>query len=146
MRKQIAFFLVLLGVLGFVPKLYAQGPVHFKVTVLVASNQGSDFDLENDQFKDRLIQLFSYTSYRQLKAYSVTLSPTEAQALSIPGEYELKLHLKDHRAGEAALHVVIEKGGTRFLETDVSLRGQAPLFLGGPPFDSGVLIVALERI
>ena len=70
MRKILLF-------LGFIflcsqTHVYAES-LMTKVTVIIASNQGNDFDLENDAYRDKLIALFSYTSYKQVNQYSIRL-------------------------------------------------------------------------
>ncbi len=141
---------ILLGLffcfLPFVSTLRAEAPVAIKVTAISASNSGSDFDLENDAFRDQLIQLFSYKSYKQLKQFSVRLEGTKSETLTIPGGYELNLVLKAREDNKVRLHAVIQKEGKKFLDTEVSVFGAGPVFLGGPPVDSGNLILAIETL
>ena len=140
------FLGLLLCLLPFVSALQAEAPVTLKVTAIVASNGGSDFDLENDAFRDQLIQLFSYKSYKQLQQSSVHLDETKNEVVAIPGGYELTLGLKTRENGKVRVHALIQKEGKKFLDTEVSIFGSGPVFLGGLPVDSGNLILAIETL
>ena len=129
--------------LPFVSTTWAEAPVTFKVTAIVASNQGSDFDVENDAFRDQLIQLFTYKSYKQLKQYSIHLDGTKSETLAIDG-YELNLALKTRDNGKVRIHALIQKEGRKFLDTEVSIFGAGPVFLGGPSIGDGDLVLAIE--
>ena len=128
------------------PNLHAEKPILIKVTAIVASNQGTDIDLENDAHRDQLIKLFSYSAYKQVSESSVSLSDASESAVSIPGEYQFSLKLLGEMGNQVLIRATIEKGGKRVLDTRVSLLGSSPLFLGGPPFDSGNLIIVIERL
>lgn len=130
----------------FASMLQAEAPATIKVTAIVASNGGSDFDLENDTFRDQLIQLFSYKSYKQIQQSSIRLDGTKDEVMTIPGGYELTLGLKTREDSKIRIHALIQKDGKKFLDTEVSIFGTGPVFLGGPPVDSGNLILAVETL
>ena len=126
--------------------LYAEESVIAKVTVIVASNQGSDFDLENDAFRDQLIQIFSYKSYKQVKEYSIHLEKVKREVLSIPGDYEFVMAYRGQDQGKVRIGALIQKGGRKFLNTEVTIIGTGPIFLGGPPTESGDLLLVIETL
>ena len=147
MRLRSRIFLgVFLCVLSFGSTLQAESPVTIKVTAIVASNSGSDFDLENDAFRDQLIQLFSYKSYKQVQQSSIRLDGAKDEVMAIPGGYELTLGLKTSENSKIRVHALLQKEGKRFLDTEVSIFGAGPVFLGGPSVDSGNLILAIETL
>ena len=136
-------------VLGFlflgVSNLYAEALLT-KVTVIVASNQGSDIDLENDAYRDQLIKLFSYTSYQQTNQYSIRLEEGKQESLAISGGYELILSLYKKEKGRNVIRTMIQKDGKQVLNSELSLTGTGPVFLGGPPIESGDLLLVIESL
>ncbi|MBI4358591.1 MAG: hypothetical protein HY584_04760 [Candidatus Omnitrophica bacterium] len=146
-RGRIFLGWLLIGVLLFPSYGGSQAPaLTLKVAVILASNEGSDFDLENDAYRDQLIRLFSYTAYEQVRGYSVVLEEGEQELIAIPGDYELILTLQRLEGEKVFLHALIQKGGNKFLDTELSLLGPTPVFLGGPPLDSGNLVLAIEKL
>ena len=117
-----------------------------KVTVIIASNQGNDFDLENDAYRDKLIALFSYTSYKQVNQYSIRLEEGKQQSLALADGYQLSMTLYKQAKDRNVLRVLIQKENRTHLSTELSLSGNGPVFLGGPPAHSGDLLLAIEPL
>ena len=142
MKKYLAGFYFLFL---FASLLHAE-PLTTKVTVIVASNHGTDFDLENDAYRDQLIKLFSYTSYQQTNQYSIRLEEGKQESLSIAGNYELILTLYKQEKNRNILRAMIQKNGQQVLNTELSLTGSGPVFLGGPPTEAGDLLLVIEPL
>ena len=143
MRKILLF-------LGFIflcsqAHVYAES-LMTKVTVIIASNQGNDFDLENDAYRDKLIALFSYTSYKQVNQYSIRLEEGKQQSLALADGYQLSMTLYKQAKDRNVLRVLIQKENRTHLSTELSLSGNGPVFLGGPPAHSGDLLLAIEPL
>lgn len=126
------------------PQLMAAEPVRLTATVLMASHQGSDYDLDNDAFRDRLIQLFSYSHYRQLDARVLTLPKAERVRLALPEGYELILTLQGIEKTRILTQAVIRKGHKAYVDTILAILSPGVAFLGGPPVEGGTLIIVLE--
>lgn len=143
MKKLIALFLMSCLVWGSSAR--AAETERFNVTVIIASNQGSDFDLENDEYRDQLIELFSYTSYKQVDKVAVEAAQGERQTVALPEGYELVLTYQGQDSGNRALvQAVIRQGRTQHLDTVLSVRKPGVVFAGGPTVKDGVLILVLE--
>ncbi len=141
------FFLTLVGflvLLSFVPSTYAQQTAPLHVTVLVASRQGSDFDLDNDAYRDQLIQLFSYSSYHQKKELRADLKKGERTVVPLPDGYELVLTLQDQEKGRIFIQALIRKGRDQYVDSVLSILTPGVVFLGGPAVQGGTLIIVLE--
>ncbi|MFA7002320.1 MAG: hypothetical protein WC352_09275, partial [Candidatus Omnitrophota bacterium] len=78
-------------ILGTGPLMGAQESTKVLVTVLRASNEGQDFNLENDAYRDELIKLFSYTSYHQIGQRYAEILKGDSQTVMLPGDYEMIL-------------------------------------------------------
>jgi hypothetical protein len=144
-----ARFAAIIAVVLFVlsPMLSAKSvdKIPTKITILIASNQGTDFDMDNDAYRDQLIQLFSFSNYKQLKTLSLDLAKGERQIVALPEGYELVLSLQREERERAYIQALIRKGREQFVDTVLSIQKKGVVFLGGPQTPSGTLIVALEN-
>lgn len=116
------------------------------VTVLTASYAGDDFNFDNDAYRDKLVQLFSYSSYEQENQLLIPLERSKRTKEMLPGDYELMLTLQDAKDNRMSLQVIIRKGDTIFLDTVMSIMKPGTLFIGGPKVEKGVLILVLEAL
>ncbi len=139
----VIFLLMSFSKTGFAENSSEEG-VRVTATVLVASNQGSDFDLDNDAYRDELINLFSYTSYRQLKAEVSYLKKAERVKQALPEGYELILTLQGEEKGRILVQAVIRKGNQQYVDTVLAILRPGVVFVGGPPVVEGALIIVLE--
>ena len=128
----------------FVSHLYAEDSIHVKVTAIMATNEGTDFNLENDAFRDQLISLFSYTSYKEMDQFRVVFRQPEEKTVALPNNYKLSLDYQGKDGAKLLFGIQITKAGKEFLKTQASIVGESPLFLGGPPINGGVLILSVE--
>ena len=117
-----------------------------KVTVIVASNNGSDIDIENDQYRDQVIKLFSYSSYIQKSQSSVQLEEGKPAAVALEGGYELSLTLYRQEGERKIIRALIKKGAQTILNTEMAITGAGPVFMGGPPAESGDLLIVVEPL
>lgn len=140
--KPVAFCLLPLFIL--LTPLHAEGPVRVHVTVLVASNEGSDFNLDNDAYRDELIQLFSYSAYRQSQQFIADLKKADRFRADLPDGYELVLTLQGEEKERALVEALIRKENKQYVNTVLSILKPGVVFLGGPPVTGGVLIIVLE--
>lgn len=121
-----------------------QAAERLTLTYIVASNEGADIDLDNDKYRDEMIRLFSYSSYRQLDQQAVQLETQKSETVNIPGGYELILTIKESQPERNTVQAVIRKGGQIYVDTVLTLPKPGVFFLGGPPAEGGALIIVLE--
>jgi len=140
MKKFLAFFIF--ASIIFLPPLRASERT--MLTYIVASNEGRDFDLDNDAYRDRLLSLFSYTSYHQVDQAVIELEKNEPQTVDLPGGYEMMLDLQTIENDRRQIHAIIRGGGAVYLDTVLSVMKPGVLFIGGPTTPEGVLIIVLE--
>lgn len=114
------------------------------VTIVVASNEGNDFNLDNDAYRDKLIQLFSYSSYTQEDLKKLDMSLGEPQSLDLLEGYTLSLTLKEDTGATIVTRAVITKSGKNYIDTELSIAKPGVFFMGGPTLTSGDLILILE--
>ena len=140
-RGWIIFFLVAGMVLPAKP---AWASERMALTFIVASREGHEMDLDNDAYRDQLIQVFNYSSYRQTGRQAVNLEFNTPQTAVIPGDYELVMTLKNCEDNRCIVRAVIQKGGTAYVDTVISVLKPGMFFLGGPKAENGDLIIVLE--
>ena len=128
-----------------VRNVYAQNNGKVLLTILTASNRGSDFDLDNDKYRDRLIKLFSYSAYSQQHQEIVDLQKGERKVVPLLEGYELMLTLQEQERGRITVEAVIRKGTAQYVNTILSILKEGVVFLGGPTTQKGALILVLER-
>lgn len=147
MKKIIpSMILVMAAVLTVLPQTVSAQDARERVqlTYIVASNTGTDFNLDNDAYRDQMMKLFSYTSYQQLDRALVELSRSEREKIALPDNYELLLTYQGADRDRYMLQAVIRKDGQIYVDTVLSVLKPGVVFLGGPPTGSGDLIIILE--
>ncbi|MBN1687520.1 MAG: hypothetical protein JW893_00310 [Candidatus Omnitrophica bacterium] len=146
MRK-LSFFVLsaVLISLWINPSLQAAERVRVKVQVLTASNEGTDFNLVNDAYRDQLIELFSYSHYEQEEPVLVSLQRAERSKIDLPDGYELILTLQAVESNRVLVQALIRREGRQYVDTVLSILNPGVVFLGGPPVGAnGALIIVLE--
>ena len=145
--KKIIPSMIMAGVLIWV----SAGIVHaesnkerVQLTYIVASNNGTDFNLDNDAYRDQMMKLFSYTSYQQLERSLVELERSKREKVVLPDNYELLLTYQGAEQNRYMVQAVIRKDGNVYVDTVLSVLKPGVVFLGGPPTSNGDLIIILE--
>jgi len=126
------------------PAPLAHAAERMTLTYIVASHEGDDFDLDNDAYRDQLIQLFNYSSYHQINQEAVTLEFNTPQTLTIPGDYSMVLTLKNCEDTRCIVRSEIQKNDISYVDTVISILKPGMFFMGGPKTGSGDLIIVLE--
>ena len=146
MKTNLRFFpLLILSLMTFAPAPgFAKYAVPIHAAIIVASNEGSDYDLINDAYRDQLINLFSYTFYHQKDDVKIHLQKGKREKLDLPDGYELMLTLQDVEKDRLLIQALIRKNGQQYVYTVLSLLRPGVVFLGGPPAENGSLIIVLE--
>lgn len=117
-----------------------------KVTVLVASNRGTDMNLVNDDYKDELIKLFSYTDYQEVNVQAVDLQKSNRIKIDLPERYELVLTYQGQEDTRSLVQALIRKNTTQYVFTVLSMLPEGVVFLGGPPLANGdIVVIVLEK-
>ncbi|MBU3758433.1 MAG: hypothetical protein FGM27_00675 [Candidatus Omnitrophica bacterium] len=133
---------VFMGCLGYPGPVFAAE--RFTLTTLVASNEGSEFDLVNDAYRDQIIRLFSYTAYKQMNQEAVSLDPGIAREIPLHGGYTLYLKLISASNHQDRVHALIKKDDLEYVDTVLAVEKPGVVFLGGPKVSEGDLIIVLE--
>ncbi len=145
MKKTAVFFILLTMIVGVRPAYCGKDKIEVHGTIVIASNQGRDFNIVNDSYRDELMKLFTYSSYNQEKEFALKLVKADRQRLELPGGYELILTLQDIDKGRIFVQAIIRKDNRQYLDTVLSILNPGVVFVGGPVVpEKGDLIIILE--
>lgn len=144
MLKKIISSICLLALLIHSNVASAETSNRMIVTMVVASNSGNDFNLDNDAYRDKLLQLFSYSSYVQKEIKKLHMEVGKTQNLDLLEGYNLELTLKQDDGGKILARAVIIKDHKIYIDTELSIAKPGIFFMGGPKLETGDLILILE--
>ncbi len=144
MLKKITAVLCLMGLLIQSHVATAQTSNRMIVTMVVASNSGKDFNLDNDAYRDKLLDLFSYSSYIQKEVKKLDMAVGKTQNLDLLEGYNLELTLKQDDGKKILTRAVIIKDHKIYIDTELSIAKPGIFFMGGPTLTDGDLILILE--
>jgi hypothetical protein len=135
--------LLLLALLAAVPSVAAD-MVSVDVGSIYASNDGTSIDPALGTIRGKLHSMFSYTSYRMLDRQRRSLSVGEAGEFELPGRRTMRATPLPSRGDKVRLSVQISEGQRSLLTTTLGLRRGGMVLVGGPPHQSGVLILIIS--
>lgn len=144
MLKKIIAVLCLFALLIQAPFAAAQTSNRMIVTMVIASNSGNDFNMDNDAYRDKLTKLFSYSSYIQKDLKKLDMQVGVTQNLDLLEGYNLELTLKQDNGSKIVTRAVIIKDHKIYIDTELSIAKPGVFFMGGPTLDKGDLILILE--
>lgn len=128
---------------------WAEGPVGLRAQVILASNQpgpgGAGSDARLGALIGELRKVFGYSRYELLETLQGSAGLNQPWRPALPGGRALEVTPTAVRAGQVSLQVrVLGPGGEQLMASTVTLRGGQTILVGGPPHQSGVLIIALS--
>ena len=137
------FFPLLLLLLAAVPS-EAADTVSVDVGAVYASNEGTSIDPALGMIRGKLRSMFNYTSYRMLDRKRRSLSVGEAGEFELPGRRTMRATPLSSRGNKVRLSIQISEGQRSLLTTTLGLRRGGMVLVGGPPHQSGVLILIIS--
>lgn len=157
----IIILVSLLSILMLNHYAFGQGVVSLRAQFILASNQPSqtptspygqslaqtkrkDGDPELRPLIGRLRQTLGYTYYELLDTHRLKSGISKTQKLVVPGGREMELTPRNIRKDRVEVEVKLIRGERIELNTVVGIPSGNTVFVGGPPFSSGVLIIAIS--
>jgi len=145
MLKKLTVAVCLFALLLIPSMTQAQNSNRMIVTMVVASNSDNDFNMDNDAYRDKLTQLFSYSSYVQSDLKKLDMTLGETQNLALLEGYSLTLTLKEDKGSSIVARATITKDNKDYIDTELSIAKPGIFFMGGPTLSTGDLILILEN-
>jgi hypothetical protein len=134
---------LLLPLLAAVPSVAAD-TVAVDVGSIYASYDGTSIDPELGTIRGKLHSMFNYTSYRMLDRKRRSLSVGETGEFELPGRRTMRATPLPSRGDKVRLSIRISEGSKSLLATTLGLRRGGMVLVGGPPHQSGVLILIIS--
>jgi hypothetical protein len=122
----------------------AAKPVAVDIGVVLASGKGSDFDPSLSSLRPKLKEMFPYTSYRLIDRMRKTLAVGETGDFLLPGGRLLRLTPMTAPESKVRLAMQVLEGEKNLLTTALGLSRGGMVLVGGPPHESGVLILVIS--
>ena len=135
--------LLLLLMFAAVPSVAAD-TVAVDVGSIYASNDGTSIDPALGTIRGKLHSMFNYTSYRMLDRKRRSLSVGEAGEFELPGRRTMRATPLPSKGDKVRLSIQISEGPRSLLTTTLGLRRGGVVLVGGPPHQSGVLILIIS--
>ncbi len=119
----------------------AGGSVTVRVTVIHASKKGHKVDARLRSLK-RQLSSFAFTSYQLVGQHSVSVGFGQTGKVTLPGGRALQV-VPQRRDPDGKLRVrLVIKG---LVDTTYAIAQGGTLIIGGPPYQGGVLILAVTQ-
>jgi hypothetical protein len=138
----LSVFLFLL-LLAAVPS-EAADTVAVDVGAVYASNEGTSVDPALGTIRGKLHSMFNYTSYRMLDRKRRSLAVGEVGEFELPGRRTMRATPLPASGDKVRLSIQISEGQRNLLTTTLGLRRGGMVLVGGPSYQSGVLILLIS--
>ncbi|GAB4236812.1 MAG: hypothetical protein OHK0028_13870 [Deltaproteobacteria bacterium] len=122
----------------------AGGTVSVDVGAVYASNEGASVDPALGTIRGKLGSMFNYTSYRMLDRKRRTLDVGETGEFDLPGRRTMRATPLPSQGNKVRLSIRISEGPKNLLATTIGLSRGGMVLVGGPSYQSGVLILIIS--
>ncbi|MGE5247568.1 MAG: hypothetical protein ACM3L8_04400 [Verrucomicrobiota bacterium] len=113
------------------------------VGAVYASNEGSSVDPALREIRGKLRAMFNYTSYRMLDRKRQTLAVGASGDFALPGQRSMRVSPLQSPPNKVRLLIRIEEAGKQLLTTTLGMPRGGMVLVGGPSYQSGVLILII---
>lgn len=120
------------------------GSVTVDVGVVIASNEGNSIDPGLAGLRAKLQSMFNYTSYKMLDRKRHTYPVGETAVFKLPGGRSMRVTPVPAPPKKVRLDVRIAEDGRNVLTTTLGLSRGGMVLVGGPPYQSGVMILLIS--
>jgi hypothetical protein len=140
MKRSVVMAIALLAVL-LAPAARAE-TVSFQATLILASQDPAPLDPRLDRITYKLRRIFKFEYYRLLGEGEGSVALPGELSVAMGEGHRLQIRAEGKDGGTRA-EVRWFKGDTPMLSTAATVKGDAPVILGGVPHEGGTLIVTL---
>jgi len=108
---------------------------------VIHASQGQNFiDSELRDLAEELGSVFKYTSYRLIKSKTMTLSNNQQGVVNLPNKRSLIVTPIKIGGKKIKYQINILKSGDQIFGTQILLKNQRSITIGGPKFKNGYLL------
>jgi hypothetical protein len=128
----------------FLPTVSAEAQVLTDIKVIHATIGPERFDSRLKPILHELKSVFKYTSYKLLKEQRFDLHFNQEGRVSLPGNRTLLVLPSDTDGNRIGYHITIQKNNHFIFQTQVLLKNNSSITIGGPELDSGALLINIS--
>jgi len=133
--------LIFSGIFCFITSpVFAKTNVVTDVKVIHASTDSNHIDPSLKSSVAELKSVFKYTSYKLLKNQRLNLDFNQKGRINLPGQKALIVMPKDLAGKRIRYQINIEQSSHLIFQTQVLLKNNNSITIGGPQFNNGVLL------
>ena len=125
----------------FLQPVSATSQVLTDVKVIHASTGAEQFDSGLKGIIQELKSVFKYTSYRLLNDQRFILNFNQEGLVNLPGNRTLLILPSDTDGKRIRYQIHIQKNNSPIFQTQVLLKNNSSITIGGPELDSGILLI-----
>ncbi|MFA5904490.1 MAG: hypothetical protein WC836_11205 [Desulfobacula sp.] len=126
----------------FLPSVWAGGQVVTDIKVIHASTGTSEqFDSSLKSIIHELKSVFKYTSYKLLKDQRFSMNFNQENVVNLPGNRTLLILASDTDGKRIRYQINILKNYHSIFQTQVMLKNNSSITIGGPELDNGALLI-----
>ncbi len=126
--------------LMLLPPVFANDKISTTVKVIHASTASSHVDPQLKDISKELDSVFKYTSYRLLNQKQMALGFNEKGQVTLPGNRTLVVSPSDMAKKRIRYQINILKKNKSIFKTQVLLKNNNSITIGGPQYKKGVLL------
>ena len=143
MRSPTAFVVVVaVGLLAVCAEAFAGDEVEVRIDTVLATNSGQEIDHRLIKMK-RQLSSFRYSSFRVMQAESRRVAWGVPLTFALPGGRALQVLPREFKDDWLVLRVQLMRETESVMDTRLKLRNRGTVFVGGPRYDQGVLIISI---
>ncbi|MBU1864043.1 MAG: hypothetical protein KKH94_10305 [Candidatus Omnitrophica bacterium] len=140
-RKFVCIFLCGFFIISMPIIVRGDNEVSVQVTAIMAAHESDFVDPELIFIADEVKTLFTYSSFRKIKRYTILLGDKQRDRITLPRKQDLVISYNGvDEEGKIAL--TISMGD--ILNTDITLIDGGHILIGGPEYEDGTLILLFE--
>jgi hypothetical protein len=136
----ILFFVMCVTVCS-VQYVWSDENVEVHVTAILAAHTSQYVDPDLSAIANEMQTLFTYSSYKKLKRYTIVLSESESDRIILPEDNPLVVRYGG-LAEDNKINISLFMGD--FFNTDFSMSDGGHILIGGPECGDGTLILMIE--
>ncbi len=124
----------------FPDSVSAENAVDTDVLVIHASQNQNHIDPELTDLAEELSSVFKYTSYRLLKTKNMRLGKNQTGRVTLPGRRTLSVTPVNITGEKIKYQITIHKTKNQIFGTQIILKNNRSITIGGPRFRNGFLL------
>ncbi len=124
----------------FTHPLFAKDSVKTNVKVIHASTGSNHVDSSLKGIISELKSVFKYTSYRLLNNQRLNQQFNQQGSVTLPSNRTLVIIPTEMNGKRIKYQIAIKKGSKSIFQTQVLLKNNSSITIGGPQHDNGVLL------